>query len=76
MAKLEVIMRNVDGSMLDFSLPPHELTALYRLQRQGLTGKALIHEWLTDDLKPPPIYIEVSGKDPDGNPVNLKLLYD
>jgi hypothetical protein len=71
MAKLEAIVRTVDGGMREIPLTQQKLTRLYRLQHQGLTGKARIHEWLTDDWGPPPNYIEVRGRDADGNPVDL-----
>ena len=76
MAGLTITVRSVDGTMRKFPIGQHKLQELAQLQRQGLTGKTLIHEWLTDDWGAPPIYIDVQGIDADGKKADIRLLYN
>ena len=75
MASFTVEAHLVDGSLLDFPGTPALLKKLRMLQTRGLTGKQLIHELLTDDWGPPPNVIVISGTDPDGNPINVRIPY-
>ena len=74
--KLEAIVRRVDGSLWEIPLVQQQLIELYDLQEQGYMGKSLIDLWLTDDWGAPPIYVDVQGKDTEGNDVDIRLLYD
>jgi hypothetical protein len=76
MANLEARISSVDGGGWEIPLQQHDLDKLYRLQKAGYSGKALIHEWLTDDWEPPPVYIDVVGTGADGRKVNIRLMYD
>ncbi len=46
---------------LDFEFGDEIIVRLKELQSQGLAGKRLINELITDDWGPPPKFIEITG---------------
>lgn len=74
-ASLRVITRHVDGSMGKFDAGQELLAALRDLQAQGLEGKQLIHQLLTDDWGAPPVFIDITGIDETGSAVEVRIPY-
>ena len=74
-SKLSVVVSHVDGSQSDLEYPDSLLAKLQQLRDQGLTGKRLVHELLTDDWGPPPRSVRISGI-VRGKVVNEVLPYD
>ncbi|NCT83296.1 MAG: hypothetical protein GXC94_09145 [Comamonadaceae bacterium] len=48
---------------------------LVYLQAQGLEGKQLVHQLLNDDWGAPPVYIDITGADDTGHPVEVRIPY-
>lgn len=76
MATLEVTAHLVDGCLLDFDVDPDFLARLASLRGQGLEGRALIHELLTDDWGAPPVFVRIVGSGFDGNPIDITIPYE
>ena len=75
MAAPSVTAHLVNGHLLDFDVDPDFLGRLTALQAQGLVGRSLIHELLTDDWGAPPIFLRVVGLGPDGA-VDITIPYE
>ena len=75
MSKIVVSVRLIDGGLMQFDAEPNVLRRLSALERQGLRGKQLIHALFTDDWGPPPTVVEICGKTPDGNLVEIRIPY-
>lgn len=67
---LKIEINFVDGGAQGYAVPDSKFKELKALQRQGLEGKELIHEWWTDDYGPPPRGISIKGTLDDGTKVN------
>lgn len=72
---LRVTTRHVDGSMCEFDVGQELLDALRDLQAQGLEGKRLIHQLLTDDWAAPPVLVDITGIDDAGQVVEVRIPY-
>jgi hypothetical protein len=68
--------RLVDGGAQDWVFGPSFLAKLSSLDVQGVTGKKLIHELLTDDWAAPPVVILISWTDANGRFAERKIPYD
>ena len=64
----------VNGDVLDMGSVAH--ARLLELQRDGREGRELIDALITDDWGAPPRYVELTGRDADGNPLRLVIQYD
>lgn len=73
---IKVLIRFVDGSAMERSVDDADLARLVAFERDGLTGKALIHAWLSDDWGAPPTDITIQGVTSRGQHVNRTLFYD
>lgn len=60
---------------MQFDAEPNVLLRLSTLERQGLCGKQLIRALFTDDWGLPPTVVEICGKTPDGNLVEIRIPY-
>lgn len=76
MSEGKATVYTIAGSLQEIRMLPHEFDRLQKLQRQGLTGKELIHEVLTDDWGAPPRYVDFSGYDSNGNKVSVRVEYE
>jgi hypothetical protein len=76
MASLVAKVRHVDGSLSEFPLSVSYLDKLHRLQAQGLKGKDLVDELLTNDWRAPPLIVDLLGQQADGTPVRIKIPYE
>lgn len=54
---------------------PELLDRLRDLDAQGLGGRRLIHELLTDDWGAPPVYVDIAGTDDAGQAVDVRIPY-
>lgn len=75
MTSISVSIRMVDGSLSEFAADEGFLNKLYALQAQGLRGKQLIHELLSDDWGPPPRVVEIHGTLLDGKQIDIRIPY-
>ncbi len=75
MASLTAKVRHVDGSLSEFPLSLSYLGKLHRLQAQGLKGKDLVDELLTNDWDAPPLVVDLFDQQLDGTPVRIKIPY-
>jgi hypothetical protein len=73
---IKVLIRFVDGSAMEHSVDDADLARLVAFERDGLTGMALIHAWLSDDWGAPPIDITIQGVTARGQHINRTLFYD
>jgi hypothetical protein len=76
MALLLIKVPRVDGSLSDFEEDEQIIERLAELRRIGYTGKALVHELLTDDWGCPPACIRIVGVKDDGTVIDETLSYD
>lgn len=76
MATLEVTAHLVNGCLLDIDVEPDFLARLQSLQGQGLEGRALIHELLTDDWGAPPVFLRIVGAGLDGKSIDITIPYE
>jgi hypothetical protein len=67
-----------DGSLMDIteSNPDKSIVILGRLKAQGLEGKDLVNELITDDWGAPPISVIVKGRMENGEVFNFTLPYN
>jgi hypothetical protein len=65
----------VDGGLQEFTFGPELLQHLESLQKQGYTGKELIHRLITDDWGAPPVFVGISGTMSDGRAVDIRIPY-
>jgi hypothetical protein len=72
---VSVSVRLVDGGLREFDTGPELLVKLVYLQAQGLEGKQLVHQLLNDDWGAPPVYIDITGADDTGHPVEVRIPY-
>ncbi len=75
MTTISVSIRMVDGSLSEFASDESLLRKLYALQGQGLRGKQLIHQLLSDDWGPPPLVVEIYGTSSDGKQIHVRIPY-
>ena len=75
MNSISVLVRLVDGSLMQFDAALDLLERLNALQAQGLRGKQLIHQLLSDDWGPPPLFVEIVGTSHDGKQVKVQIPY-
>ena len=76
MSSVKVEAKLVDGGAQDWVFGPEFLEKLKMLEAQGLAGKNLIHELLSDDWGAPPVIITISWAGADGRRVQRKIPYD
>jgi hypothetical protein len=76
MNSVKVEAKLVDGGAQDWVFGPEFLAKLKRLEAQGLTGKNLIHELISDDWGAPPVIITISWNGPDGRRIERKIPYE
>lgn len=72
---IKVKVNLVDGSLNEFNQPLGIIAKYDRLVHQGLQGKALIHELLTDDWGLPPVRVTLSFVSVDGKPIEIVIPY-
>ena len=65
----------VDGSYMEWTVPLAILAKHDRLVHEGLKGKALIHELLTDDWGAPPTRVTLSCPGVDGKLIEIVIPY-
>lgn len=75
MTSISVSIRMVDGSLSEFAADEGFLNKLHALQAQGLRGKQLIHELLSDDWGPPPCVVEIHETLLDGKQIDIRIPY-
>lgn len=76
MQSVRVEARLVDGGAMDWVFGPEFVSKLKALEKDGLVGRALVHEILTDDWGAPPIVVTVSWTEPTGERVERNINYD
>lgn len=72
---LKVSVPLVDGGAMDWEVDDSKYQRLLQLRQDGLEGKALIHELLTDDWSAPPRGIRLSGTMEDGTEIDEWIVY-
>ncbi|TFW27758.1 hypothetical protein [Massilia horti] len=75
MSEINVSIRFVDGGLQEYAKDLDFLSRLHLLQSQGLAGKRLVHELISDDWGPPPRSVEVWGKDAKGQDFSIQIPY-
>lgn len=76
MKSVKVEAKLVDGGAQDWVFGPEFLEKLKRLEAQGVTGKSLVHELLSDDWGAPPVIITISWTSSDGYRGERKIPYE
>jgi hypothetical protein len=72
---LKVEVNTVNGGAMDWPVPDSILDKLARLRRDGLEGRDLVHELLTDDWGAPPRGVSITGTTDDGRSINEYIPY-
>jgi hypothetical protein len=75
MRNVHISIRFVDGSFQEYEQGADFLSQITALQSQGVEGKALIHELISDDWSAPPRSVEVLGEDALGNEFSIVIPY-
>lgn len=75
MNEVYVSISFADGSAQEYEADRAFLSRLLRLQEQGLKGKRLVHELISDDWGPPPRSVEILGKDESGQEFKVQIPY-
>lgn len=52
------------------------LDRLRALERDGLRGRSLVHALTTDDWGAPPLFLELTGLDENGQPLRVVIPYE
>lgn len=73
---MNVSVQTVDGGLHETRYAPEFLVRLLRLRSEGIEGKALIDELLGDDWGAPPVLVTITGTDPEGQRVNIRIPYE
>jgi hypothetical protein len=73
---IKALIRFIDGGAADHDVDDGDLARLAALEESGLSGKALIDAWITDDWGPPPTDITIRGVTSSGRRVDRTLYYD
>ena len=71
MLKVSVFL--VNGGKSDWTVPDSFYRKLLSLRRSGLEGKPLVHELISDDLRPPPTFVTLTGQLEDGTKVKEEI---
>lgn len=66
----------VDGSVMEYAADSDLPKRLDQLKAEGYEGKHLVHKLLTDDWGPPPRYIEIRERGPDGTTRKTVIPYE
>lgn len=66
----------IDGSYNEWQAHPSIVQEHDELVRQGLGGKQLIHQLISDDWGPPPQRVVLTGLAGDGRRVEIVIPYD
>lgn len=72
---IRITIRFVDGGLQEFTESSDFLYRLTKLQDQGYEGKELINNLITDDWGPPPLSVQINGKNPNGSKIDLLIPY-
>lgn len=72
---IKVSANLVNGSLFESNHDSSLYDEYKRLVKQGYSGKALVHELLTDDWGPPPQSVVLKGKDKEGNSIREVIPY-
>lgn len=72
---IKIIIRFVDGGLQEYNENPLFYKRYEILLKNGLNGKKLIHELITDDWGAPPIAVYIDGEDENGNIINEVIPY-
>jgi hypothetical protein len=64
MSTVNVKAHLINGGLLEWQMGPEFLEKLDRLRRNGLEGKRLINELLTDDWGAPPTVVVITRSEP------------
>jgi hypothetical protein len=75
MTEVHVSIRFVDGGLQDYQKGPDFLSKLRLLQSQGVAGRQLVHELISDEFGAPPSGVEVWGQDAGGQGFSIKIPY-
>jgi hypothetical protein len=75
MSTVMVRVHLVNGDLQEFREGGDFLRRLARLEREGLQGRALIHELITDDWGAPPVRVVLSGTDLAGAAFTRSIPY-
>jgi hypothetical protein len=73
---ITALIRYIDGGASDYPVDDGDLDRLAALEASGLTGKALIDAWISDDWGAPPTDITIRGVTSRGRRVDRTLYYD
>ena len=73
---VKVAVNLADGSYTEWTEPLAILAKHDRLVHEGLKGKALIHELLTDDWGAPPTRVTLSCPGVDGKLIEIVIPYN
>lgn len=73
---ITVSIRLVDGGFIKYVADEEFLSRLKALERQGLTGKALVNQLISDDWAAPPLTVQIFGTDQDGRSVDISIPYN
>lgn len=76
MSAITVTIRLVDGGFQEFTKGPEILKELESLQREGLAGRQLIDNLISDDWAAPPSFVSISGLDERGKKVTHTIAYE
>lgn len=72
---IQVRANLIDGDLWEIERSEKLWAEYLRLQKEGYTGKRLVHELLTDDWPAPPVRVVLSGFY-KGEPVEATIPYD
>jgi len=76
MSRVTVSIFQVDRGFQEFDITPKDLDRLRSLRARGIEGRELIDSWLGDDWGVPPRIVTVTGEKPDGERVDIKIVYE
>jgi hypothetical protein len=76
MNEVTVSIRLIDGGFHEYTTGTAILEELRAFEQQGLSGRSLIDNLISDDWGAPPTSVTISGKDEDGKDFVQSISYD
>lgn len=73
MPRVNVTIEFVDGSRSEAQYGPALMERYSELLAQGLGGRRLVNELLTDDWGPPPTSVTLAGIGADAKPFKIRI---
>lgn len=76
MNEVTISIRLIDGAFHEYKIGTAILEELRAFEQQGLSGKSLINNLISDNWGASPISVTISGKDEDGKDFVQSIFYD